>query len=72
MIPVAIQPMILSGRGNVQTPMVCVSHDSSIMPIMIGTAAKPLMTAAQNSMRIGSIPIRVIATPPKVAAAMTP
>src|SRR4029079_12250446 len=69
-VPVASQPSAFNARVTVNAPMTLGSSASSIITTMIGTAMTPLITAAQNSARIGSIGEKSSATPPSVASAM--
>src|SRR5690242_17159247 len=68
-VAAANQPAALSQRRTMNLPSTRASVASSIITAMIGTAATPLITAAQNSARIGSMPVKSSATPPTVANA---
>ena len=52
--------------------MVARGDASTIIATMMGTAVMPLNTAAQNSSLTGSMGVKHSATPPSVAAAITP
>src|ERR1051326_7740202 len=63
----AAHPRNLIQSGSVSLPSLGPDTTNIIAP-MIGTATMPLMTAAQNNMRIGSILVVASAAPPSVAA----
>ncbi len=72
MTSVATQPVRRS-HGGIGSPPITRGFDAMcIITIMTGPATMPLMTADQNSARIGSMPMRLSARPTRVAAASTP
>ena len=67
MVAVASQPRTLSRRVMTNGPMISLRTAISIITAMMGTATTPLMTAHQNSALIGSMGVKLSATPRMVA-----
>jgi hypothetical protein len=72
MTAVAIHPITFCGSGKRTEPVTFSLVVISIITIMIGTAATPLITALQKSALIGLTPIKFNATPSSVAPAKIP
>ena len=68
---VVAQPNIFNVFDAVKSPMVDRFETTSIVPIRIGTATTPLITALQNSALIGLIGDQSMATPSAIATPIT-
>jgi hypothetical protein len=72
MTAVAIQPSTATGRLTVNAPMTALLDASRMMTTIRGTATTPLITALQNSARIGLIGRYWMTRPASTPTAMTP
>lgn len=72
MTAVAIQPITRRYEGNVNSPINLRFDAKRIVTTISGTDTTPLITADQNSARIGFSPTKFNNNPTSVARASTP